>query len=232
MTNILTCHEISKSFKDGRIVQHVLDKVNFSVSYGNIIGISGNSGSGKTTLLNIIGMLDLPTNGKVYYNDICVTDIGSRARSRIRNKTIGFIFQEFFLIREFSVIENVMMPALNTLSFLTWRTKKAQLKKRAQELLDTVGIGNKTHANVRQLSGGEKQRVAIARALIQSPDLVLCDEPTGNLDEETEAGIRDLFLTLNKEHNTTFLIVSHNQTLLNICSKTYKLSLGKLTEIQ
>ena len=138
--------------------------------------------------------------------------------------------RDFFLIREFSVVENVMIPGLNSLGMFNWFGGKRELRKKAESLLADVGIADKAHYDVRKLSGGEKQRVAIARALINDPIVVLCDEPTGNLDEDTEEGIKGLFSDLNKKTNTAFVIVSHNTGLLEICSRRYRLTHGKLAQ--
>jgi lipoprotein-releasing system ATP-binding protein len=231
MSEVLACQNLKRTFKDGQNILRVLEDVNLSVCKGDIIGISGSSGSGKTTLLNILGLLDVPTQGNVTYSDKEVTSLGSRAKARIRNRQVGFIFQEFFLIKEFSVRENVMIPALNTLHVWEWFPRKKEFRQRADRILEDVGLKGREKSDIRNLSGGEKQRVAIARALINEPDVIFCDEPTGNLDEDTEEGIKSLFRDLNENKQTTIVIVSHNNSLLEICKKRFHLTHGKLETV-
>jgi ABC-type lipoprotein export system ATPase subunit len=166
----------------------------------------------------------------VRYGENSAAGLGSRARARIRNQKAGFIFQEFFLIKEFSVVENVILPALNGLKMWEWFQGRRRLKKDAEAILQKVGLGDRANSDVRKLSGGEKQRVAIARAMINNPEVIFCDEPTGNLDEETEAGIKEVFQKLNADQGTTFIIVSHNNSLLKICTRRYHLTRGHLEE--
>jgi len=230
MNEVFSCTHVKKVFRDGRRLRPVLEDVTLSVAAGEIVGISGNSGSGKTTFLNIAGLLDEPTSGTVTYGGRDVSRLGGRARARIRNRKIGFVFQEFFLIKEFTAAENVLIPLLEGVRAWEWGRRMKEYRERAERLLADVGLAGMGTRDVRELSGGEKQRVAVARALVNDPDIVLCDEPTGNLDEETEEGIKELFLALNREKGTTFLIVSHNMSLLGICSRRYRLSRGRLEE--
>jgi len=232
MTDVLTCSHIKKTFHDGSRTLYVLEDVTLTVGKGEIVGISGSSGSGKTTFLNIAGLLDVPTSGSVIYGETKVEKLGSAAKSRIRNKRVGFIFQEFFLIREFNVIENVMIPVMSSFHAWEWLAKKKSLISRAAGILDEVGLGDRRTADIRKLSGGEKQRVAIARALISNPDIIFCDEPTGNLDEDTEEGIKNLFVRLNIHRDTSLIIVSHNESLLEVCTRRFHLTRGKLEENQ
>lgn len=228
MTEVFACSHLKKTFRDGSRTLNVLEDVSLCVEQGDTIGISGSSGSGKTTFLNIAGLLDEPSSGSVCYSGKEVQSLGTVARSRIRNRRIGFIFQEFFLIKEFNVIENVMIPVLNTLNTLEWFLKKKSCFSRAAAILSEVGLEERGTTDIRKLSGGEKQRVAVARALINDPDIIFCDEPTGNLDEKTEHGIKQLFRELNTNRKTTLIIVSHNESLLEICTRRFHLSRGRL----
>lgn len=230
MSELLRCENICRSFHDGEKELHVLNDVTFSADKGGIIGISGNSGSGKTTLLNILGLLDSANKGSIYISGEDVSCLSPSKKAVIRNRKIGFVFQEFFLIKEFSVCENVMIPALNRAGALQWFLRNKDTRKKAEAILAEVGLSERIDYNVRKLSGGEKQRVAIARAFINDPDMILCDEPTGNLDDDTEEGIKDLFSRLNKDLNKTFIIVSHNNSFLEICTTRLHLSHGKLVE--
>ncbi len=231
MSSVISCQNLKRIFHDGSKERRVLNDVTLSVNEGEIVGISGNSGSGKTTLLNLLGLLDEPSEGKVFYGSQEVAGLGYARKSWIRNTNVGFVFQEFFLIKEFNVLENIMIPGLTGGFFWQWWGRKKKVKERAVSLLAEVGLAGREQSNVRKLSGGEKQRVAIARALINEPSIVFCDEPTGNLDEDTELEIKDLFEKINAHLKTTFIIVSHNNSLLEICTRRYHLTHGHLEEV-
>ncbi|MFH1708089.1 MAG: ABC transporter ATP-binding protein [Planctomycetota bacterium] len=228
MPSAIACRGVQRTFRDGHRILRILDGVDLDVVAGEVVGIAGSSGSGKTTLLNVLGLLDTPTAGEVLCNGRATATLGAGARAHLRNTHLGFVFQEFFLIREFNAVENVMLPALAGLRAWQWFGGWARLHKRAADLLGLVGLGDRVASDVGQLSGGEKQRVAIARALINGPAVILCDEPTGNLDKETETGIKDVFRRLSTEQGTTFVIVSHNPSLLEICTRRLVLKLGRL----
>ena len=207
MNSILSCQNIQKSYHDGNRELKILLGVDLDVREGEILAISGPSGVGKSTLLHIMGTLDTPTSGDVLYQGRALSSMGRKEINRIRNEEIGFVFQFYHLLPEFTALENVMMPAI---------CKGASRKvaaTRAEELLHTVGLAERMTHKPGQLSGGEQQRVAIARALYNKPSVVLSDEPTGNLDENTGGSIIDLIWKLNEEHGVTLVIVTHDDSL-------------------
>jgi lipoprotein-releasing system ATP-binding protein len=198
----------------------VLKGVTINVQKGEIISIVGSSGAGKSTLLQIIGTLDNADAGEILINDINIAQLKNKALSEFRNTHLGFIFQFHHLLPEFSALENVCIPA-----WIKGDAKKIATA-RAKELLDFMKLGDRLHNKPNQLSGGEQQRVAIARALINSPSLVLADEPTGNLDTENSQGIFELIKKLRNELGQTFIIVTHNNELAAECDKTIAMKDG------
>jgi lipoprotein-releasing system ATP-binding protein len=207
MNSILSCQNIQKSYNDGNRELKILQGVDLEVREGEILAISGPSGVGKSTLLHIMGTLDKPTSGDVLYQGRALSSMGRKEINRIRNEEIGFVFQFYHLLPEFTALENVMMPAI-----CKGASRKAAAI-RAEELLHTVGLAERMTHKPGQLSGGEQQRVAIARALYNKPSVVLSDEPTGNLDENTGGSIIDLIWKLNEEHGVTLVIVTHDDSL-------------------
>ena len=207
MNSILSCQNIQKSYNDGNRELKILQGVDLEVREGEILAISGPSGVGKSTLLHIMGTLDKPTSGDVLYQGRALSSMGRKEINRIRNEEIGFVFQFYHLLPEFTALENVMMPAI-----CKGAARKAAAI-RAEELLHTVGLAERMTHKPGQLSGGEQQRVAIARALYNKPSVVLSDEPTGNLDENTGGSIIDLIWKLNEEHGVTLVIVTHDDSL-------------------
>lgn len=200
----------------------VLDSINFVFNKGDFVSIQGKSGSGKTTLLNILGLLDTKTRGSIYINGI---NVDEEDLNTLRNKNIGFVFQFHYLLNEFSALENVMLPAL-----IRKDITNEEVKKKAEELLEMVELKDRMHHKPNELSGGEKQRVAIARALINDPELILADEPTGNLDFETSNVINNLFVKLNKK-GQGIIIVTHSRELAELARDKYLLIKGKLQKI-
>jgi lipoprotein-releasing system ATP-binding protein len=207
VSKILECDNVAKSYHDGSRELKILSAVDLSLSAGEVLAISGTSGVGKSTLLHILGTLDTPTAGEVRFRGENLAKLGKRALNRIRNKEIGFVFQFYHLLPEFTALENVMMPARCT------GVRAAKCRPRAEELLGAVGLTERMTHKPGQLSGGEQQRVAIARALFNKPSVVLCDEPTGNLDEQTGDGILSLLWELNASEGTAFVVVTHDDTL-------------------
>jgi len=207
MSNVLECRGVAKTFNDGSRELRVLRGVDLTVEPGRILSISGASGAGKSTLLQIMGTLDKPSGGDVLYNGRSVQTMGRKEINRLRSKDIGFVFQFYHLLSEFTALENVMMPGLGQ-----GKTRK-DCQQRAEELLTKVGLSERLTHKPGQLSGGEQQRVAIARALFNGPSVVLADEPTGNLDENTGKDIVDLIWSLNQTDNITLVVVTHDLTL-------------------
>jgi lipoprotein-releasing system ATP-binding protein len=191
----------------------VLKGVDLSVARGEVVSIVGASGAGKTTLLQIIGTLDKPDSGKLSINQNDVFSLGDKKLSAFRNKNIGFVFQFHHLLPEFTALENVCIPAY------IGKTGKAEAEKRAKELLGFLGLSQRLEHKPAELSGGEQQRVAVARALINNPAVILADEPSGNLDSNTAKDLHNLFFTLRKEFNQTFVIVTHNDELANMADR-------------
>jgi lipoprotein-releasing system ATP-binding protein len=207
MSNVLICQQIQKHYNDGNRELRILTGVDLAVPEGEILAISGPSGVGKSTLLHIMGTLDTPTDGDVLYRGRAFSSMGRSEINRIRNEEIGFVFQFYHLLPEFTALENVMMPAICK------GASRRAAGARAEELLHTVGLAERMTHKPGQLSGGEQQRVAIARALYNKPGVVLTDEPTGNLDELTGGTIIDLLWKLNEEHGVTLVVVTHDDAL-------------------
>ena len=200
---------IQKSFGDLR----VLKGVNLEVKEGEVISIVGASGAGKTTLLQILGTLDETDSGELSINQQEVCKLKDKELSSFRNQTIGFVFQFHNLLAEFTALENICLPA-----FIAGNSKK-QAEKRAKELLELLNLSNRINHKPNELSGGEQQRVAVARALVNSPAVVLADEPSGNLDSQNADELHKLFFQLNKELGQTFIIVTHNQKLADMAHR-------------
>lgn len=204
---ILECRDVCKRYDDGSRVLEVLSSVSLEIVEGEVFALTGPSGAGKSTLLHCMGTLDVPSSGDVYFRGQSLRSMYRKTINRIRNEEIGFVFQFYHLLPEFTALENVMMPALCK------GGKRGAYRERAEEILHKVGLKERLTHKPGQLSGGEQQRVAIARALFNEPSVVLCDEPTGNLDESTGASVAELLLNLNTIANTTLVIVTHDDRL-------------------
>jgi lipoprotein-releasing system ATP-binding protein len=204
---MITINDLYKTFKIGQRDLTVLNGINLEIRRGELLAIMGASGAGKSTLLHIIGLLDRPTHGTVLFEGQDLFRLSEAAQADFRNKRIGFVFQFHHLLPEFTALENACMPAL------IQRRSPVDVESDAVALLNEVGLGERLHHKPGELSGGEQQRVAVARALMQRPDLVLADEPTGNLDTHTGEAIFALLRDLNKSRGTTFVIVTHNEKL-------------------
>ena len=202
---IIQVNNLWKTYMIGENTYHALRGIDLKIHKGEFILIKGPSGSGKSTLLKLLGLLDLPSKGKIYINSTYTANLSQNEKARLRNNLIGFVFQSFNLIPELKVIENVLLP--------TWISKKKKHNniENALSLLRKVGLENVKTNYANQLSGGQMQRVAIARALITDPLYILADEPTGNLDTKTANGIIELFKKINKESKKTIILVSHNE---------------------
>jgi len=222
---MLLAKNIHKIYHNGNKQLEVLKGVNLSIEKGKFAAIVGPSGAGKSTLLHILGGLDTPTSGEVILEQENIYGLSDLELSRIRNERIGFVFQFYHLLSEFTVLENVSMPGLISSQFVV---HSPQLKKQALGLLKEVGLSDRVTHFPSQLSGGEQQRVAIARALINKPSLLLCDEPTGNLDSKTSEEIIALVKKISLEERMTVVLVTHNAELAKIAHNVYHLKDGVL----
>lgn len=207
MSNVLTAEQICKSYKDGQQVTEVLHGVDLSIKRGDMLAIVGSSGSGKSTLLHILGTLDKPDSGKLHIMGQDISLLNPVHKAALRNEKLGFIYQFHHLLMDFSAVENVAMPLL--IKGLTAKSAN----QRASAMLERVGLSHRLSHRPAELSGGERQRVAIARALVAEPALVLADEPTGNLDQQTAENIYQLLRSLNAELGTSFIVVTHDLAL-------------------
>jgi putative ABC transport system ATP-binding protein len=223
---VLETQELDKLYKLGGREVRALSDVHIQVRRGEFVSIMGPSGSGKTTLLNMLGCLDRPTHGKVIIEDIDVTKVPEKKLYKIRRNKVGFIFQTFNLLPYLNAIENVELPMEGT------ENSKDERRNRAHELLKMVGLSEREEHRPNVLSAGEQQRVAIARALANNPAIVLADEPTGNLDGKSKFEIIKLLATLNAEHGTTIILVSHDTQIASQAETMFLLSDGKLTKME
>jgi len=224
-SSVLQATDISRVYQQGSLNVDVLANLNLSIAAGERVAILGSSGSGKSTLLHILGGLDTPTSGSVQVGGEILSSLGQAARGRLRNRMMGFVYQFHHLLPEFSALENVSMPLLIA------GVSSNDAKERAASLLDRVGLGERLQHKPAELSGGERQRAAIARALINSPGVVLADEPTGNLDEATASKVYDLMLELNQEIGTSFLVVTHDTRLAARMDRQLLLTGGQLENV-
>ncbi|MCL7411088.1 MAG: ABC transporter ATP-binding protein [Methanosarcinaceae archaeon] len=221
--NIIQIKNLTKIFGDGVEIK-ALDDVNLNIEQGEFLAIVGPSGSGKSTLLNQIGILDSPTSGTILLDGIDVTKMSDKQRSITRNKQLGFIFQYHHLLPDFNALENVMMPLLIN------GVKRSKARKIASQMLEEVGLGDRLKHRPNQLSGGQNQRVAIARALVNKPGIVIGDEPTGNLDSKASDNIYELLRKLNREHNQTFILVTHDERMAAKTDRIIRIVDGKIAE--
>lgn len=222
MSKTVILKEVGKKYANGPETLHILKGIGFEISRGETVIITGESGSGKSTLLNLIGGLDYPSFGSIDACDMRIDTASEEDLTEYRNKYIGFIFQFHYLLRDFSALENVMLPA-----FMGGVSKKEALK-RAEELLDEVRLTDRKGHYPSQLSGGERQRVAVARALVNSPSVILADEPTGNLDENNSKTVEDLLFSLAKRFETSMVVVTHDSALTERGDTHYHLTGGIL----
>lgn len=221
---LIACRNIRKTYHDGAIDTEVLKGVSFDIANGELVSIIGSSGSGKSTLLHVLGALDEATEGSVEFQGQSLLDMGSNQQAKLRNQHLGFVYQFHHLLSDFTAVENVAMP------LLIGGAKVSSAKQEAKELLERVGLQHRLDHRPSELSGGERQRVAIARALVNKPDLVLADEPTGNLDHATALSIYDLMRTLNREYGTAFLVVTHDNELASKMDKQLHMQDGLLVD--
>ena len=219
---MIALRNLSKEYVDGPRVVRVLSGLDLEIGRGERVAIVGESGVGKSTLLHILGTLDRPTGGEVWFDGENLTSKSDRELANFRNREVGFIFQFHHLLPDFSALENVMMPALIA------GTPTESARRRATQLLERVGLAERLTHRPGELSGGEQQRVAVARAIVQEPRAVLADEPTGNLDPATGAGVQSLLLELNREHDITLVVVTHSASLAGAMDRTLRLRAGQI----
>jgi lipoprotein-releasing system ATP-binding protein len=222
-TVILKANNLIKSYRtDKKVKLEVLKSISFEVEINKISVIIGASGAGKSTLLHLLGGLDRPDNGEVYYEEKNIFRFSDDKLAKFRNKNIGFVFQFHHLLPEFTALENVIIPQLINRTSINDATSKAKF------ILETVGLTDRANHKPAELSGGEQQRVAVARALANDPSLILADEPTGNLDTANSESIHKIFIELRDNLKKTFVIVSHNPELVNLADKVFEMKDGKL----
>jgi lipoprotein-releasing system ATP-binding protein len=221
---LLKAEGLDKSFFDAGLEVRVLRALELEVRTGEEIAIVGQSGTGKSTLLHVLGSLETPTAGKVYFEGQDLFALGERALAEFRNLKLGFVFQFHYLLADFTALENVMMPALIA------RKTEQEAARRAAEVLELVGLADKLRRRPAELSGGEQQRVAVARAVVLHPRLVLADEPTGNLDPQTADEVHQLFHLLNRQLGITLVIATHNESLTRSMGRALRMREGHLIE--
>ncbi len=219
--NIIELKKVKKHYRMGEEVIRALDGIDVEIKEGDFIAIVGPSGSGKSTMMNMIGALDLATEGEIYLDDEDIEHLEESELAQIRGRKIGFVFQTFNLIPTLTAAENIMLP------MLFQGISEDEKKERVEEILKKVGLGHRKNHLPNELSGGERQRVAIARALANNPEVILADEPTGNLDSKTGKEIMKIFSDLNKQ-GKTIILVTHDLNLTKYASKTLKLVDGKI----
>jgi lipoprotein-releasing system ATP-binding protein len=226
MTDILTLNDVSKTYKLGQPNQiTVLDKVDLKVRKGEVVGLIAPSGAGKSTLLHIAGLLDNPDDGQIKINNVDHTNLHDRKRTKTRRQDIGFIYQFHHLLPEFTAIENLILPQLAD------GVKTSNAMHRAMELLASVNLENRANHRPAELSGGEQQRVAFCRAMVNSPKLLLADEPTGNLDPDTAMHVFKLLMQLVRKTGMSALIATHNYELSKLMDRQVALQKGQLIEV-
>jgi lipoprotein-releasing system ATP-binding protein len=223
--SVLEASDVAKSYRggDGGII-HVLDGVNLTVARGEMVAIVGASGAGKSTLLHLLGALDAPSRGSISIDGRPIAALDDDALAELRNRKVGFVFQFHHLLREFSALENVMMPLRIA------GADEGDARRRAGEQLERVGLGGRVHHRPSELSGGEQQRTAVARALVVEPAVLLADEPSGNLDHTNSERLHDLFAQLARDLELGMVVVTHNRSLAGRADRTLVLEDGKLTD--
>ena len=219
---VLSVHSLKKSYQTGTETIRVLRDVNLSVDAGTTVVITGESGCGKTSLLGLIGGLDSPTGGQIFIESREISALSEEELSEYRSRTIGFIFQFHFLLKDFTALENVMMP-----SFIIGENRGVA-RHRAEELIESVGLAARAQHYPVELSGGERQRIAVARALVNNPAIILADEPTGNLDEKNSRIVEDLLFELVHKYGKTLVVVTHDRGLARVGDRHFELSHGVL----
>jgi len=225
MSSVIELKGVNKIYKLGENVVNALKDINIKIKKGEFVSIIGPSGSGKSTLMHIVGLLDIPTSGKIFLNDKDASKLTPEERSGLRNKNIGFVFQSFNLLARTTSVDNVELPLIYA------GIRKEERERMAKEALVKVGLGDRLDHFPNQLSGGQQQRVAIARALVNDPNIILADEPTGNLDSKSGKEILELLTALNNEGNT-IVLVTHDKQVASHAKRTIELKDGKVIKDQ
>jgi len=221
---VVRTESLRKDLKMGEVTVHAVRGVTLAVEAGEFLGIIGPSGSGKSTLLGLIGGLDTPTEGRIFIDGEDITDLSERALTRVRNEKIGFVFQFFNLVPTLTALENVALPVQFA------RDRQFNPARRAEELLELLGLGDRMKHRPSQLSGGQQQRVALARALANNPPLLLCDEPTGNLDSESSEVVMRALRSVQQQMNTTVVVVTHDMDVASQMDRLVALVDGRIAE--
>jgi lipoprotein-releasing system ATP-binding protein len=221
---------LSKSYRKGSATIPVLRDLSFGVRPGEFLAVVGQSGSGKSTLLHLLGTLDAPDDGAIYFGGHRIDDLPSPMRDIVRNKHFGMIFQMYHLLPELTTLENVLAPLMIQDSVWRYRQRRREHRATATRWLRTVGLGHRLDHKPRELSGGEMKRAAIARALVAGPELLLADEPTGNLDQATGGGILEILSSLNRQENLTIVMVTHDQGIAERADRVVRLVDGRIED--
>ncbi len=224
MAGLLEAHEVTKSFRTEAGELHVLKGISVGIKAGEMVGIIGASGAGKSTFLHILGALDRPTSGHVLFQGRDISTLDEKALARFRNVSVGFVFQFHHLLPEFNSLENVVLPGM------IGGMDVSETRERAKDILGELGLSKRMLHRPGELSGGEQQRVAVARALIRNPQVVLADEPTGNLDTATGNELFELFIELNRKRGIAFVVVTHNKTLSDRCHRVLEMADGRFIQ--
>ena len=224
--NTVRVENLGKTYRTGKETVSVFEGVNFEVREGERVALVGESGAGKSTLLHLLGALDTPSGGTIYFSGALLSAFKSSERARYRNETVGYVWQSHNLLPEFTAIENVMMPLLIS------GARPPAARAKAWELLEETGMGGRADRRVGEISGGEQQRVALARALVRRPSLLLADEPTGNLDFRTALQVTEVLERLHAAHRFMSVLATHNLELARRSNRIFRLANGKLTEVQ
>ena len=226
--SLLAVRALRKRYRSGDKLLEVLRGVDFDLAPGEFVSVIGQSGSGKSTLLHLMGLLDGADSGSVHLAGRRIDDLPGRERDRLRNAAIGMVFQAYHLLPELTALENVLAPLMVRHGVWAWFHERGEARRRATDLLERFGLGERLHHKPRQLSGGEMQRVAIARALVGGPRLLLADEPTGNLDAESGAGILDVLTALNRSEGLSIVLVTHDASIARRADRIVRLVAGRV----
>ena len=225
---MLVASNLRKTYRRNADQVQVLQGLSLEVHAGEFLSVVGASGSGKSTLLHLLGTLDVPDEGTITLNGRRIDNVNSRERDELRNKVFGYIFQFYHLLPEFNTLDNVLMPAYISNSFVKWFSTRREWRKRAAEMLERVGLSHRLTHRPRELSGGEMQRAAVARALLCRPQILMADEPTGNLDAGIGGEIVALLRELNRDDGVTIVMVTHNLEIANTTDRVLRMTHGKL----